>query len=73
MIDTTKFVEESKKVLNSVTETISACASAGKQKIDIFTLESELSRAQKQLGHWFIAFIKPIRRTASSHSSIWIR
>ncbi len=50
MIDTTKFVDESKRVLTSITDTLAAYANAGKQKIDVFTLEGELSKAQKQLG-----------------------
>ncbi len=50
MIDKNTIIEESKKLLNTVTETVSGYATAGKQKLDIMSLESELSKAQKQLG-----------------------
>ncbi len=50
MIDTNKFIDESKKILNTITDTIGSYASAGKQRIDVFTLEGELGKAQKQLG-----------------------
>ncbi len=50
MFDTTILIDESKKVLTTITDAVSGCATAGKQKLDILALESELSKAQKQLG-----------------------
>ncbi len=50
MFDTSSFIEESKKILNTITDTVSGYANAGKNKLDLMALESELSKAQKQLG-----------------------
>ncbi len=50
MIDKNDFIDESKKFFTSITDTVSGYACAGKQKLDIISLESELSKAQRQLG-----------------------
>ncbi len=50
MIDKNEFIEESKRIFNTLTDKVSGYASAGKQKLDVMSLEAELSKAQRQLG-----------------------